>query len=205
VSPKFSPFLLEKIKEQYRDIRIIPGAGTREEIGAALYSLLDQTKSDWMVNLDDDDIWLNSYSLDARDDSGIIYGGSIYFRPWLKPHLQIRVAEAKPVNFTNEIGNARGSFQSWRIAAWRDVRELAWTMTETEYDGWRVYFLMMKKKWKLQTTKEFAGLVNCLQRLDNVAPKNPLERHLNGWPGYCELLENLWQEGAIQAGRNPLD
>lgn len=140
--------------------RIVEGAGTREDAGPARFRLLDESIGDWIMNVDDDDLWVNVPSLnDLDDDVGLVSGKCMFLSLYLKPehHNYCFYKGGKPIASEDHANDLGGSFWIIRNKAWdsisKEMDRMFW------FSDWRLAWLLMRRGWKIAVNDVLTGMV----------------------------------------------
>ena len=159
VSPTLDNETLEWLKA-IPHVRIVPGTNEREKAAALHFTLLSACKHTWIVNVDDDDLWVFAPNLDTvTDDIGIIHGTYFYLNTYLPyEHARRYVLEVgHPVSCSEHVNGIAGSNWIMRRAAWRSVSSNLTEDTPFQNSDWSMYYYLLENNWKAIHTQRIMG------------------------------------------------
>jgi|GEM_PF-1511198 len=158
-----APSLPKSTIQQLRTIprvRIIPGTDKRDEAGEIHYQLLDECNGEWIVNVDDDDLWLFAPSFKNIDENvGLIHGHSFYINLYL-PNTHPRhfdLGRGHTIKKPSEADGVRGSFWIIRTEAWKAISPKL-TDRSFYYSDWRIFYHLIHEGWEAKYIKDVLGV-----------------------------------------------
>lgn len=202
-----APELAEKDLEQLRAIprvRFVPGTSDKDKAGEVRYGMLDLAAGDWIVNVDDDDLWYyQPTDLSALPpEIGLVSGSCQFVRFDRDPRSRgaVLLKRARPIKVPAESSALGGSFWAVRKKAWDSVS--AKISREWWYSDWRMAYYIVHHGWRHHYVQQILGLV---RSFGSVYPTGPEWE----WPRYCAALEEKLRadkiEPGIFSGKGPTD
>lgn len=190
VSPSLSDADRAKLEAIPR-VRIIPGTNNPEEAGEVRYRLLDESIGDWVVNVDDDDLWyFQPVNFSAMaDDVGLVSGSTLFLR--LAGDMTDKSAyilkRGQPIVKPEQVTRLGGSFWAIRRTAWQSISdkiERGWW-----YSDWRMAYYLIHFGWRYHFVSQMLGLV---RSFNSVYPEGPEWE----WRNYsAALAQKLGMQG----------
>ena len=180
-------------------VRFIPGTSNPEEAGQIRFQLLDEASGDWIVNVDDDDVWCyppeDLASLPA--DVGLTSGGVFVVRLYgdlTSPH-SFMSKRSRPMRTPADASAMGGSFWAVRRTAWQQISphiERTWWFSD-----WRMAYTLRYFGWKFHSNQQVLGLV---RSYDYDYPSGPQWE----WLTYSRALEERYRRKGLSPREEPL-
>jgi glycosyltransferase involved in cell wall biosynthesis len=152
--------------------RIVPGTNERENAGDLHYRLLDECTGEWIVNIDDDDLWLYAPNLgEMESDIGLVHGEYLYLNSYLTHDKERRnvIKQGSSVVHPREVNNVTGSGWIMRREAWQSISKLMIDRSFNHSD-WRMFHSLIQNGWRAYHCPR---LMAVMQRFSYNFPEGP--------------------------------
>jgi len=197
VSPQMPEDILHFIRGIPRS-KIIKGTAIRNEAGDLHYRLIDACSGEWIVNVDDDDLWTYAPNLiHMTDDVGLVYGYCFFMNHFRSLYDPERFSMETGMSVTSpELANrVPGSHWILRKSAWDTVSKNLKDRSFNHSD-WRLFYYLVKSGWTLQHQKNVFGI---MKRFVYEFPTEPG----NTWMDTFRQLENTSKSAKEQVSVAP--
>jgi hypothetical protein len=184
-SPKLSAEEKAKLEAIPR-AKIIPGTDTTEQAGVVRYAMLDAAEGDWIINVDDDDLWyflpVPAMELDKLDEQiGLCHGSTLFLRLYNDPKTEdaYLMKAAREIKTPRQASSLGGSFWVLRKKAWEAISphlERIWWFSD-----WRIAYYLVHFGWQVHTTVQLTGVVR------SFGSAYPTGEEWS-WPNYAKML-----------------
>lgn len=150
-SPNMLPEIVAFIKTIPR-VTIVNGTAKRELAGDLHYRMIDACKTQWIVNVDDDDLWLRAPNASECDDNvAVLHGDYLFLNHYKRPDdpRRIDLHVGCDVDSGELISKIDGSMWMLRTSAWKSV---ARNMTDRSFNhsDWRLFYTLLQQGWKMK-------------------------------------------------------
>lgn len=181
------------------NVRCVPGTASVEEAGQVRFGLMDAAIGDWIVNIDDDDVWCYPPE-DLRtlpDNVGFTSGGVFVVRLYgdlQSPH-SFASKRSRPMRTPTEATVMGGSFWAVRRKAWQQISphmDRSWWFSD-----WRMAYTLRYFGWKFHSNSQVLGLV---RSYDYDYPSGPQWE----WMTYAKSLEEQYRRKGLAPREEPL-
>jgi len=154
--------------------KIVSGANSIMHAGKALFDTYDLCTGDWIVNVDDDDMWLKfKYNtLDSIDDDvAIISGGSTYFVYYENNYGPSTLFGSSVDNLSDLRENMiamPGSFRIFRKSAWDNIKEYVKECVPDYmyYNDYMLLLCILYFGYKMKSVNEIWGVSRTYHKKD---------------------------------------
>lgn len=177
-------------------VRCLPGTANVEEAGKIRFGLLDEAVGDWIVNIDDDDLWcyppgdLTTLPANVGFTSGGVFVSRLY-GDLRSPH-SFASKRSRPMHRPVDASAMGGSFWAVRRQAWRQISPHI--LRSWWFSDWCMAYTLRYFGWQFQSVSQVLGLV---RSYDYDYPSGPQWE----WLTYAKTLEESYR----RKGLVPLD
>ena len=191
------PYSLDQIKAELNNfkgtVRFFEGTDTREEVAVSRLFSYDKATSDWIVNLDDDDIVLQNVPLQSIGPrTGMFHTDivGVYVENYTCHKAgEIILRKSQEILFPENSNKFWGSFWGIRRAAWDEVKSRV-DRNRVGYNDWRLAWHVINAGWKDHHQSAFCQL----QRIRDYKKVKAYQKAkaAGGWLAVCEDLKERW-------------
>ena len=132
-------------------VTIFPGTSNRNDVAKVRFGLYDKVKTDFILNVDDDDGVLGAVDLaEIPDDVGMFHSDIIAVcttDSGFRKAGDVFIRDSCTITKPEGANMFRGSVYGYRTSAWADVSKLV-DRSEIDYEEWRVVYHMISAGWK---------------------------------------------------------
>ncbi len=192
-APSLPQWTLDVIQSLPRCL-LIPGTDNRDDAAKVLYQAMDQCTGEWIVHVDDDDLWIKcDKNLVSKlpENTAVVTGGALYcnFHPDLDSQHQLlfgrSISDYRELNtpLNSKTAILPGSFRLTRRSAWESVRNKV--PRGFEFNEYALLLCLLHAGYRVEAAHELWGVVRRFHR-----PGRKYEK-LN-WPDrYSQILRHL--------------